>query len=391
MPMYVKTVANSTLPEEAQVSSDNTSKRHDKPAINSQSSSRTSSVSSDIAAVNNGPPWQNCGKNRGSLSCKLDKKTSQSSISSVSQRSDTDSSRTSCTDHGSLPDVSSPSLELVSTSSIKTSASASNNFKHTTTSSWIVHSNSNCSSSTARDRRVAESSKNVHHMAETGVASIVSRHPPAALDTVDNIDDSTVNKQRVTSGTLQRRISAPVLCCRPLSGAVNYAASVKANLPPSQEQPLQQQIQLTLHSQSLSSLSRTNTVSSAITSNSTGSVTVCNTYASRTSTSVAKPVQDVTTVTESQQSNLIAAADSVKLIFQDLDSNVEETVSDQQQNSKQLTVIPDQQRREGDEDINSEFDQEWENIDMLTLSKDCSTDDDKISKCWTTGIAFIDE
>jgi len=391
MPMCVKTVANSTLPEEAQVSSDNTSKRHDKPAVNSQSSSRASSVSSDI--FNNGPPWQSCGKNRGSLSGKADKKTSLSSLSSSSQRSDSSSSRTSCTDHSGLPETTSLSFEpsrLTLTSSVKTSASASNNCKHTT-SSWSSHKTN--SSSTSLDRRLGESVKSGHHTAETGMVSIVSRHPPAALDTVDSgsgQDDGLVSKQQVTSGLLQRRISAPVLCSRTLSGAVNYAASVKANLPTSQlptiQQQQQQQKQLTLHSHSLSSLSHADTISSTATSNpaSTNSVTVCNTYASRASASVAKPLQDMPTSTESQQSNLVAAADSVRLILQSLGSAAAE--SDKQQNSEHFTTIPNQERLEEDidSDDGSGFDQEWENVDMFSLSKDCSTDDDKISKCWST-------
>ena len=233
--------------------------------------------------------------------------------------------------------------------------------------------------------------KSGHHTAETGMASIVSRHPPAALDTVDSgsgQDDGLISKQQVTSGILQRRISAPVLCSRTLTGAVNYAASVKANLPTSQlpTNQQQQQKQLTLHSHSLSSLSHTDTISSTATSNPTSksSVTVCNTYASRASASVAKPLQDMSTSTESQQSNLVTAADSVRLILQNLGSAAAE--SDKQQNSEHFTTVQNQERLEEDIDIDdgSGFDQEWENVDMLSLSKDCSTDDDKISKCWPT-------
>ena len=100
---------------------------------------------------------------------------------------------------------------------------------------------------------------------------------------------------------------------------------------------------------------------------------------------MAKPIQDMPTSTESQQSNLVAAADSVRLILQDLGTTASERpVTDEQESIEHLTTIPDQENVKGDEDINDSrgFDQEWENIDMLSLSKDCSTDDDKISKCF---------
>lgn len=396
MPLYIKTVANSTLPEDTQMS-ESISKRHDKPAINSlqsttssQSSSRTSSNSSDTLATTNsfGSVKRKGSKSKGIFLTKSDKKASERSPS-CHQRNDT--SRCSVLDIIKCPvETSRPA----STGVIQTSALATNTKSNTSTLS------SSGKSAWMHRRRSSEVMNN-GNLIYPSMANVASRQPQAA-----NIPECSSSDSNITNSStsvpvslsyvsLQRRTSAPVLSSsRMVSAGVDYAASVKANLSstavmhqqPSSSSDVISSITSQIVSSNTITLSTTNVTTTASVTDSDS-----NTYALRASASVAKPMQDTSGDGANKPTgpqNLVAAADSINLILQDLDSaaNMKKAATSKgKPTATEITTTdPDQYVSEGmdssyDIDVLT-IDEEWENIDMSSLSNECNTDDDKISE-----------
>ena len=389
MPLYVKTFANSTLPEDAQVS-ETSSKRHDKPAVCSQStihslsSSRTSSNSSDIVLTGMngfGNVKRRGSKNKGNVLSKVDKKAPERSPSSH-QRTDT-----GFTSRSSAPSVldtikcTVESATLASAGVVQTSAVATNTKSTTSTLS-------------SSGKQAWMHGRN---LIPSGVTAINSRQPQAA----DTPDGNSSGSSNLTNGVMpavtstcslhKRRTSAPVFSSRMVSTGVNYAASVKANLPSitattvSATQlptsPLNVTAPATLHTSpsSISTLPATATTSA---SSSEG----CDhhTYASRASVSVSKPLQDSCgdDRTAKPPQNLVAASDSINLILQDLDSAAAmRKESAPRKGMSTVEASTDSEILDGSSDIDV-LEHDWESSEIMS-SSECNNGDDKMSELFS--------
>ena len=390
MPLFVKTFANSTLPEDAQVS-ETASKRHDKPAacsqstIHSQSSSRTSSNSSDntLTAMNGfGNVKRRGSKNKGNVLSKLDKKAPERSLSSH-QRTDA-----ACNSRSSAPSV---------LDTIKCTVESS-----TMASAGVVQTSAVASNTKSTTSTLSSSSKQawMHglNLVPSGVTTINSRQPQAA-DTPDGNSSNSSSSNNLTSGVMpvtstcalhKRRTSAPVFSSRMVSTGVNYAASVKANLPSATvttalatpTSPLNSSPPAMLHqtSPSISTLPATTTTTSARSSEAYD----FNTYASRASVSVSKPLQDMCGDgrTANVPQNLVAASDSINLILQDLDSAAtmrKETAARKGKQPSTVEASTGSEAVDGSSDVDV-LEHDWESTDVSSLSNDCNSSDDKISE-----------
>ena len=375
MPLSVKTFANSTLPQDTQVS-ETAFKRHDRPAvsstINSQSSSRTSSNSSDTALTNGfGSVKRKGSKNKGNFLTKGDKKASERP-SFKHQRSDPSSiSRSSapsvldaikCTTEASL----SPSTGVIQTSAMATNTKSTMSTLSSSGKQAWMHGRNLISSG--------------------GVTAITSRQPQAA-----DIPDSSSISSNVTNNTVpsthalhKRRTSAPAFSSRMVSTGVNYAASVKANLPSSTTT----MTAVTQRPSSPPNVTNTSPSVSTSTSNtaSTSTLDSDNTYASHTVTSGGRPLQDVSKDCNNPTGpqNLVAASDSINLILQDLDSAaaMRNTASRKGKQLAGAEVLTDHSSSEVADNLNEVdvLEQEWDNNNLFPSSSESNTGDDKISE-----------
>ena len=370
IPLYVKTFANSTLPEDTEVS-ETSSKRHDKQAasshstVSSQLSSRTNSSSSDnaLTSVNGfGNVKRRGSKNRGNVLTKGDKKTS-----SWQQRNDASRS--------SAPSVlDSIKRAVESTAVIQTSAVATNTKSTTSTLS-------------SSGKQAWMHGRN---LIPSGATSITSRQPQAA-DIPDGHSSSSNNTPVSSSNHAlhKRRTSAPVFSSRLVSTGVNYAASVKANLPSvtttatgtqQPSSPLDTTSPTASYNASstiatLPTTNATNTANSTLTSE--GDSSTC---ASHTSACVSTdlPTTDSNKATGPQ--NLVTASESINLILQDLDSAVSMRKAVVKR-GKQVTVTEPPCVSEVMNNSMDVLNQDWESIDMSLLSSnDCNNADDKTSE-----------
>jgi len=386
MPMYVKTFANSTIPQDTQTS-ESTSKHHDKPTISShsltssQSSSRTSSNSSDTLAMTNG---FGSVKRKGSKNkTKLDKKASERPPS-CHQRND--SSRYSVLDTIKCPVETSrpPSSAGV----IQTSALATNTKSNTSTLS-----SSSGKSTWLHGRRSSEVMNN-DNLISPSVTNVTSRQPQAAnIPECNNSSNSITNSSTVplSHASLHRRTSAPVLSnSRMVLAGVNYAASVKANLPSVTAAVVSPSDVISSIASPIVSSNATTSFATNVTSTASVADGDSYTYASRASASVAKPMQDTSRDGVNRSNgpqNLVAAADSINLILQDLNSVASmkraTTSKGKPTTTESTTTVFDQRVSEVTDHSNNidvlTIDADWENIDM-SLSNECNTDDDKLSE-----------
>ena len=383
MPLYVKTFANSTLPEDAQVS-ETASKRHDKPAVcsqsavHSQSSSRTSSNSSDIVLTGMngfGNIKRRGSKNKGNFLSKVDKKAPERSLSSHQR-----------TDAGFASRSSAPSVLDTVKCTVESSTLATAGVVQTSAVATNTKSNTSTLSSSGKQAWM-----HGRNLISSGVITINSRQPQAA-----DTPDGNSSNGNLTNGAMpitltyplhKRRTSAPVFSSRMVSTGVNYAASVKANLPSATvttasatqlpTSPLSVTPPATSHAtpSSLSTLPATTTTSA---SSSEG----CdfNTYASRASVSVSKPLQDSCgdDRTAKPPQNLVAASDSINLILQDLDSAA--TMRKESASRKGMGTVEASTGSEvvdGSSDVDV-LEQDWESADMS--SSECNNGDDKMSE-----------
>ena len=383
MPMYVKTFANSTLPLDSQVS-ETALKRHDKPAasshsaINPQLSSQASSNSSDdvVSLMNGfGSVKRKGSKNKASLLTRGDKRATEKSLL-WNQKTDSNSTRASAPSVlDTIKCATESSSTALSTGAIQTSALATNTKSTSSTLSsskqtWIQGRGPTFSN----------------------VISITSRQPQAA-----DVPDCSNNSSSSSSSSIattpvpsnyalhKRRTSAPAFSSRMVSTGVNYAALVKANLPSTTTMAAQQPsspINVTSPSvpHNSSSLNTSSTNSSSVLESG-------NTYASHVaSSSSSKPLQeasrDYCNKTIGAQ-NLVAATESINIILQDLDSAAAmrkstagrkdkqsasgEVTTDQSNSSSSSEAVVD---KSSDGDV---LEQEWDNIDISTLSNECNT------------------
>ena len=383
MPLSVKTFANSTLLQDTQVS-ETPFKRHDRPAvssaINSQSSSRTSSNSSDttFTAMNGfGSVKRKGSKNKGNFLTKGDKKTSERS-SLKHQRNDPNS-----TSRSSAPSV----LDTIKCT-VETSLSPSTSVIQT--SAMATNTKSTMSTLSSSGKQAWMHGRNL--ISSGGVTGIASRQPQAA----DMPDCSSISSN-VTSSTVpsshalhKRRTSAPAFSSRMVSTGVNYAASVKANLPSSTttttavtQRPSSPLSVTTLHNASPSvstiSTSTTNTTSTSTLDND-------NTYVSHALASGGKPLQDVSGDCNNSTGpqNLVAASDSINLILQDLDSAaaVRNAAARKEKQPAEAEVSTNHSCTEVADNPNDVdvLEQEWDNNNLFPLSSESNTGDDKISE-----------
>ena len=378
MPLYVKTFANSTLPLDSQVS-ETALKRHDKPAasshstINPQLSSQASSnLGNDVVTTMNGfgSVKRKGSKNKASLLTRGDKKEKSSSWN---QKTDSNSTRSSAPSVLDTIKCCTESLSAaLSTGAIQTSALATNT---KSTSSTL----SSSKQTWMQGRCLTFSS----------VTGITSRQPQAAdvPDSNNTSSSSSIATTPVPSSHAlhKRRTSAPAFSSRMVSTGVNYAASVKANLPSTTivaQQPLSP---INVTSPTILHNSSSNISLNATSTNSSSVLESGNTYASHVaSSSSSKPLQEVSRDYCSKTTgphNLVAANESINIILQGLDSAAamrkstsarkgkqsasEEVTTDQSSSSSEVVVD-----KSNDADV---LEQEWDNIEMSTLSNECDT------------------
>ena len=388
MPLYIKTFANSTLPEDAQVS-ETVFKRHDKPAqstINSQSSSRTSSNSSDtiFTGMNGfGGVKRKGSKNKGNFLTKGDKKAPERS-----------SSRYQRTDPSSTSRSSAPSVLDTIKCTVESSLSASTGVIQT--SAMATNTKSTMSTLSSSGKQAWMHGRNL--ISSGGVTTITSRQPQAA-DMSDCSSSSTSSIcSNVTSTTVpsshalhKRRTSAPVFSSRMVSTGVNYAASVKANLPSVTTTTTTTTAAAAAVIQQASSPLNVTTLHNTLPSMSTmytntsnaSTVESDNTYASHAGgKSLQDMFRDCNKSTGPQ--NLVAAADSINLILQDLDSTaaVRKTATRKGKQPATAEASADHYSSEIVDNSNDidVLEQEWDNINMFPLSSESNTVDDKISE-----------
>ena len=370
-------------------------KRHDNPAvssqstINSQSSSRTSSNSSDtmLTAMNGfGSVKRKGSKNKGNFLTKGDKKASLSRY----QRNDPSS-----TSRSSAPSV----LDTIKCT-METSLSASTGVIQT--SAMATSTKSTMSTMSSSSKQAWMHGRNL--ISSGGMSSITSRQPQAA--DIPDCSGSSSSSSIVTNSSVpsshalhKRRTSAPVFSSRMVSTGVNYAASVKANLPSTTtttaitQQPSSPLSVTTLHNASPnSSTIYTNTTNTA----STSTLESDNTYTSHTLSSGGKPLkQDVSRDCNNSTGtqNLVAASDSINLILQDLDSAaaVRKTAAGrgkQPAAGEASTDHYDSEVVDNSNDIDV-LEQEWDNNNLFPLSNENTTVDDKISEFSTLFCLYI--
>lgn len=227
-----------------------------------------------------------------------------------------------------------------------------------------------------------------------GVTGITSRQPQAA-DMPDSSSSNSSSSSNITNSTVpsshalhKRRTSAPAFSSRMVSTGVNYAASVKANLPSSTtttttavtQRPSSPLNVTTLHNASSTiSTSTTNTAS-------TPTLDSDNTYASHALASGGKPLQDVSKDCNNSTGpqNLVAASDSINLILQDLNSAaaVRNAAAKKGKQPAAAEVSTDHSCSEAADNPNDVdvLEQEWDNNNLFPSSSESNTGDDRTSE-----------